>query len=484
MLISRDELMTATTHARTTLARIGLAALAAVLVFVWLANSSGLLSSNDGSHLALARALVLRGETSIDSERALTLDVDLALRDGHAYSDRPPGTAFAALPAVWLGDRLDPWMLERAIAQARAGQDVDPLPGAHPYLTTYAKRAPPDSPRLVALIGTALAISCHAAAIGLLGLLLLDALLRRLGFDVEARLFALASLGLASAWGPYASALFSHVSAATAVAGFMLGVVELARTPDGERRAWVAALTGLAGAWAIACEYTLLLALVPAAALAVRRRQWPWLLLGSVPIAAATLAYHHAAFGSPFALGYDYQRNFAFARTRGSTFSGNLLDGLWTLWGLGRGAGLLAQSPIALLGLAASPLLTGSTRTPAHVALVRVLLCFVPWLLVLAMHRTPWGGGTEDHRYLIPLLPFAAVGLALAWTRASWPWRVGLLVLTGVSALLVWRHFLAWHEASAFAHPWLGAGAGVIGFAVVALSTVLRQKLGRRDASC
>ena len=61
---------------------------------MWLANSGGLLSSNDGSHLALARALVLHHRVDIDGERALTLEVDLATREGHAYSDRPPGTAF------------------------------------------------------------------------------------------------------------------------------------------------------------------------------------------------------------------------------------------------------------------------------------------------------------------------------------------------------------------------------------------------------
>lgn len=463
---------------------VGRSLLFIVVVFVWLANSSGLTSSNDGSHLALARALALRGETSIDPDRSLTLEVDLAEHGGHAYSDRPPGTAFAAMAAVWIGDRLDGPLLERAIAQARAGREVKPLPGAVPYLATYAQRAGPDSPRLAGLIGSTLAISCHAALVGLLGLLLIDALLRRLDYDPRTRLFALACLALATAWGPYATVLFSHGSAATAVAGFLLGVVVLARAD--ETRWWVAAWTGLAGAWAIACDYSLVLAIVPAAALAIAPRRYLAVLLGTTPIVLATLAYHYAAFGGVLAVGYDHQRNFGFARGRESTFSGNVFEGLWTLWGLGHGAGLLARAPIALVGLAAAAW-GGRERTSpdaSHRAWRRALLGFVPWVFVLALHRTPWGGGTQDHRYLIPLLPFAAVGLALAWASVGARVRALLVVLGLISSLLVWQQFLAWHDAPAFDRVGLGAGAAGVVALAAALAWLIRRKLVARAPSC
>ncbi len=454
-----------------------------LLAFVWSANGSGLLSSNDGSHLALARALILRGETTIDPDRALTLEVDLAEREGHAYSDRPPGTAFAALPATWLGDRLDPHMFERAMAQARAGEDVDPLPGALPYISTYATRMAAGSPgpQLAKLIGTSIALSIHAVLVGLLGLWLLDRLLRcATELDATARLVALACLGLATAWGPYSTALFSHVSAATAVAGFLRGIVALARGRS-RRPERVAALTGLAGAWAISCDYLLLLAIVPATALTIPRRHWWAVASGSAAIVIATLAYHHAAFGSPFSVGYDHQRNFEFARERGSTFSGNLFDGLWTLWGLGRDAGLLAQAPIVLVGvglLAGLGFARRKSAGPEDLAAVsaRALLGFVPWMLALALHRTPWGGGTGDHRYLIPMLPFAAIGLALGWARAKPVLRIAGLALALASALLVWRHFLAWHEADAFARAglgaWLAAPILLLGLTIVILENM------------
>jgi hypothetical protein len=481
--------------------------LLALMVFVWLANSSGLLSSNDGSHLALARALALRGQTRIDPDRGLTLEVDLAERGGHTYSDRPPGTAFAALPAVWVGAQLDGVMFERAMRQAQAKREVKPLPAAGPYIATYSKRTSGvASPKLAQLIGSSLAISIHAALVGVFGVLLLAALLRRLDASSSAGpgppLFALACLGLATAWGPYASALFSHVSAATAVAGFLLGVVVLAaaREPEpGEpvRTPWqlasIAAWTGFAGAWAISCDYLLLLAIVPASVLAIDRRAWPAVLLGTVPIVVATLAYHHAAFGSAFGVGYDHQQNFEFARARGSTFSGNFFEGAWTLWGLGRGAGLLALSPITLAGLLALPLIGFQLRrgsddgeSRARATVLRALAGFMPWVVVLALHRTPWGGGTEDHRYLIPLLPFAAVGLAWAWARASVVVRGALIALAVASALLVWRHFLGWHETPAFDRPALGAGAAAIVLGVAGIGAglaPLRRKLRAGRAS-
>ncbi|KIG15404.1 hypothetical protein DB30_05600 [Enhygromyxa salina] len=484
---------------RDLLRRSSLPALLALVVFVWLANSSGLLSSNDGSHLALARALVLRGHTQIDPDRGLTLEVDLAQRGGHAYSDRPPGTAFAALPGVWIGDRLDPPMFERAMRQVQAKRDVDPLPAAGPYIATYAKRTAGGAvagPRLAQLIGTSLAISIHAALVGVVGLLLLAASLRRFGAPAAGlgpRLFALACLGLASAWGPYSSALFSHVSAATAVAGFLLGVVVLATARDQARSrrtlAAVAALTGLAGAWAISCDYLLLLAIVPASLLAIQVRAWPAVLVGTIPIVVATLAYHHAAFGGVFEVGYDHQQNFEFARERGTTFSGNFFDGVWTLWGLGRGAGLLAQSPITLVGLLALPVIAwrerdsndASSRT--QITAARALLGFVPWVVVLALHRTPWGGNTEDHRYLIPLLPFAALGLGLAWARASPLVHGALVALALASAFLVWRPFLAWHETPAFDRPALGAAAAALVLGVAAVVAGIRAGIGAGPAA-
>jgi hypothetical protein len=224
----------------------------------------------------------------------------------------------------------------------------------------------------------------------------------------------------------------------------LVGAAEWSAGLHGVRRVVALMIAGACGGWAISCDYSLVVAVVPLAAFCVAPRDWSWLALGSIPIASATLLYHSAAFGSPWHIGYDFHTNFAFARSRTSTFSGGFGAGLWTLWGLGNGAGVLAQSPIVLIGLAG----LGASATAR-----RWLFALAPWVLLLAFHKTPWGGATMDHRYLVPMLPMAAVGIGLAWQRfAATPplWRrtghASVVLVAAISAALVWDHFFGWRD--------------------------------------
>jgi hypothetical protein len=394
----------------------------------------GLVSSNDGSHLALARALVLRGETRIDPDVALTLWVDRAERDGHHYSDRPPGTAFLAMPAVWLGAQLDPVLTERTMESGA----LVVTPAADPYATTYVARARKfgRAPTLVQFQGTALLLRIHCALVGMLGLWLLDAWLRKRGFDRGPRLLALLATATATLWGPYSTTLFSHVTSATLWCAMLLAIER------NEDKRW-SMLAGLAGAWAVASDYLLVIPIALQLVLLVPRARWAWLACGAAPIVIATLAYHTAAFGSPLAIGYDYAASFDFARSRAETFSGDPRNGVWTLFGLGRGAGVLAQSPVLALGIGG---LFVRTRW-------RELAPLLPWVVLLALHRTPFGGDTMDHRYLVPVIPMVAHGFAQVWdrwvTHGARLRRVhacGVVLLTAMSCVLVWAHFFAWRD--------------------------------------
>jgi len=414
------------------------------LLYAW--SSPGLVSSNDGSHLALARALALRGETTLGDEVALTLWVDRARRDGQHYSDRPPGTAFLAAPAVWAGARLDPGLLQTSLDT----HDVIVSPAAPRYAETFAVRVARHhtrSPPLLALQGTMLLLALHCAAVGVLGVWGLLVLLRRRGVGAAGQAFAGVALALGCAWGPYATVLFSHVTAGTAVVGAMLGLdVGLARLDRPGLAARLPLLgAGLAAGWAASADYLVGVLVLGLGLSLVPPRRWlaaaPWVLLGALPIVGATLAYHHAAFGSPWSLGYDHHANFAFARARASTFSGNPLAGLWAQWGAGEGAGVLVLAPVMLLG-AVGLVLHRPTRW--------WLLGAAPWVVLLAAHRTPTGGAAHDHRYLVPLMPLLALGLGLLWSRAvdrperprRWiaPALWGLALVSGA---LSWLHVRA-----------------------------------------
>ena len=416
-----------------------------LLGVLWFWAAPGLVSSNDGSHLALSRAL-LRGETALGEDVALTLWVDRSRRQGVDYSDRPPGTAFLAAPAVAIGSALDPGLFEAS----RESKEVLVQPAARRYLQTYMARVQRmrlRAPPLVALQGTALMLAVHCAAMGVFGVAGVMLLLRRRGLPSSAQLFAGMTLGLGCLWGPYSLVLFSHVSAGAlviwAVLGLEAGLGKMAE--DGswpEVHRWPLIGAGLAAGWASSVDYLVGLLVLGVGLSMVPPKRWlavaPWVLLGALPILAATFAYHDAAFGSPFSIGYDHHANFEFARERSSTFSGNGLTGAWSLWGLGKGAGVLALAPVMLVGVLG--LAVHRER--------RWLLGALPWVVLLAMHRTPTGGAGEDHRYLVPLMPLLAVGLGLAWQRfvlGSERARIlaaALVVLALASAWLSWSHTL------------------------------------------
>jgi hypothetical protein len=328
--------------------------------------------------------------------------------------------------------------------ESLARREVLVTPAAPAFADTYAirvERFSPGARPLLGLQGTALAIGLHAVLMGALGLLCVDAAMRRRAVAPPARAFALLALGLATLWGPYSTVLFSHVSSGTFLVAMALA---LERATDADARARALDLAaGLCGGWAVASDYMLLLVVVPWVALHAAPRRWPLVALGALPLVLATAAYHDAAFGSPLAIGYDFHASFDFARSRGSTFDGNPLVGAWTLLGLGHGAGVLALAPVVLVGAAA--LASGRER--------RWLAAILPWLVSLSLHRTPWGGATEDHRYLVPILPWMGVGLGIAWQRLhdrggsrAHAGRIVLAALALGSAFAVWTHFFGWRN--------------------------------------
>ena len=423
--------------------------LVALLGIFYASQSAGLVSSNDGSHVALGRALVLRGETSITPDVGLTLWIDRAVRDGADYSDRPPGTAFAALPAVWIGHRLDgPWG-RASIERLKAGpkdQALEDIVVARPatdrYIATYGKRRlelGARSPNLIELQGTALLAGIHAAVVGALGLAGLLMLLRRRGLEPTAELVIVLAIGLGTLWGPYSTMLFSHVTAGTMLVWCLVGLERLGDAATAGARWRAAVLAGVAGSWAVSADYALVVAVVPLVLVVGPWREAWKVGLAALPIALLTAAYHDAAFGSPLSIGYDHHATFDFATSRAATFSGNPLHGFWTLWGGGEGAGALVMAPILVLA-AVGMVLEG-----------RIGIALLPWALLLCFHRTPTGGAGADHRYLVPVVAVLGLGLAgiWRWAEASSPGRArlvrgALVALAAVSAVLVWSHFFAW----------------------------------------
>jgi hypothetical protein len=442
----------------------------AIVAGLWASQVTGFVSSNDGAHVALARALA-SGQVTIDDDAALTLGVDLAQRDGHFYADRPPGTALLAVPAVAIGGALDP-TLE---AESRRRQAVVVQPASLAFLRTYGARAV-DGRRgapLVGRLGTALASNLHAIFVGWLGLWLVARRLAALEFIADTRAMVLALLGLATLWGPYSTTLFSHGTAALFVALAGLAVEhargETFTTAWMRSRAW--GVHGAAWGLAVACEYTLLIVALAAWSCVPRyARRHAW--LGAFAPMLALALYHSLAFGAPWRTGYAFQAHFEFARDTAGMFSGGLAQGLWILWGAGLGAGVLVRAPLLIVALWGMPGFA-ARRIELGLGAWLVPAAWIAWCILLASHRTPWGGEGVDHRYLIPLVPAVAPGLA--WALEGWGARrplVSLLVLgaCAYAAFLSWASFLAWHDTLPFTSPRVGLAVGGISLVVGLIS--------------
>jgi hypothetical protein len=413
-----------------------------LLAGLWAGQSTGFLSSNDGSHFALARALS-RGETSIDPDAWMTLGVDVAQREGRYYSDRPPGTAAAALPAATLGAARDQAWFEASV-ESQAERFV---PAGQLFNATKNKRSP-HAPHLFTVQASAFFMVLHACLMGGLGLWALARIAEHIGGTREQVIGLLVIVGLATTYATYAAVLFSHISATALTLWALLAAL---RSREGAGLGWPLA-AGFFGAWAIACDYSFVLVVVPLLAVTLQVPGWPASFAGALLPAALVAAYHHAAFGSVFAIGYDFNVNFEFARERGATFGGNPMRGAWALLGAGNWSGWLSRSPI-LLFLAAFALRGGSAET---LWTRRWLLALLPWTLLICSHQTPTGGAGVDARYLIALVPFAGLGLVcMPRTRAT---SISAVFLLTFSVWSSWYWFIQRFELELLPHP-LFAGA-------------------------
>jgi peptidoglycan/xylan/chitin deacetylase (PgdA/CDA1 family) len=403
-----------------------LALVALAIGAIYFVSAAGIVSTNDGSHYALTRAIVDTGSVSIDPYIRYTARndlgeippseayLDLSYHNGHFYSDRGPGTAFLAAPFYLVGKTL-----QRA---GLGGQDL----------------AVSSVVALAALAGVALFLAAYG-----------------LGRELGARFSAALATALLLAFGTlaweYSTALFSHVVSAALLTAAAFAVVRWSRSPRSGGAHWLLAGAGLALGYGVLVEYDTLVVLAPFVLyLLLRRAGWrDWLgaIAGAIPPLAVLGLYDWLNFGSPLTTSYAYQFHFVHARSFLSTFAMPILDGL-RFYVTGPN-GLFAVSPFLALSLVGLILLARARWREA----VLLFGTFAVLLFLISTHRT-----TEDTRYLLTVVPLLATPLAfliesvLAGERrfiAAVLW-LALAVLGGFSVLrsylslqVMWGHFAA-----------------------------------------
>ena len=419
---------------------LGLAALATL--YFALTARDGIISTNDGSHYALTKALASDGTARIDPyvnyaaiqppRGTPTTDDyrDLSYYNGHFYSDRPPGTAFLAVPFYWLGLAVD------AIS---GRQDLD-------FPLRYVTMLPP-------LLGAATALA-------------LALLARGLGAGWPAAVATAATGALTTLLLKYSTLLYSHITGAALVTGGLAALLLSERSARWRR--WLLALSGLLFGYSAVAEYPNLLLNLPVgcyllwrglrrvggapvggasvgqhiSAPPTRRRLLSTVApfaLGWLPPIALLLGYNWAVFGRPWHTSYTYQYYFTWSRSFGTTYllqPEAIVGGLrWLLFGP---SGLFVITPAFALALWGLVLLARRATAQALLLAGVVLVLLLP----TAAHRTYTGGGSQDTRYLLSLVPALLAPLAIWFERIAWPPQrrrgARLALLLPVLALCAW----------------------------------------------
>jgi hypothetical protein len=391
---------------------------------------------NQNSRLALTRALVERGELTIDPDHFTT--GDKSRRGDHFYSDKAPGASLLAVPAYAVyhglrqlvgGEAPRAYITPLDPAAARRGDELDPearLPGDRLSYNQQFRLAL----YLSRLFSTSLLALAGVAALYLLAL-------RQLAGDRLAALTCALTYGLATPALVYGAAFYGHQPCADLLL-LALAAITLSQRTEGRPAAPLFA--GLCLGLAVLCEYPAAVPVALLAALALWRRGprfTAWLLLGGLPCALLLGLYHLLAFGHPLKTGYDFVYLAEFAAGMQVNYGIHAPDPavlLQLLFGSYRGLFYLA--PVLLLaawGLAAE---LRRPADPERRAVAVAAAAIVAFYLSLNSGYYMWDGGAAlGPRHCVPMLPFLALGLAPA-LRAAPRLFNGLALLSAAAMLL------------------------------------------------
>lgn len=437
--------------------RAGLAAI--VLLAVGWALIMQSLGWAQTSYFAFVKSLS-HGTAQIDRYHWETRDKSYI--DGHFYSVKAPGLPLLLTPA-YLG-------LEAVGAKGAARHAADTARRGGAQQWTYrglnVANYGYDRPR-AAVIKRRLEVQAPLVwALGLLGSVLpalaLLLLVRRRAEQLEPGFGTIAaiSLGTGTLVMPFAVQLFSHVLAALLAFGaFLLAwrERELA-APAG----WRVAAAGLLAGLAVTTEYPLAIAggivglyavLRPDAVAAGWRATGGRALTYAAGVTAGVLpllVYNLIAFGSVTTLSYKDAVNeqgttgHATLGLNGGGFFGigmpRLRQGLDLLVSP---RGLLVLTPLVVAAAAGVVLMYRRGRRAEALVIGGVCLCFY---LYDTGYWLPMGGGSPGPRFLIPMLPFLALGLATAWRALPGP-TLALAVTSAVTMI-----------AATISYPLVGSG--------------------------
>ena len=342
---------------------------------------------NGGGSRSLRRAPEwVEGRTFLNSR-------DFAIYENRVFPNKPPGTTLMALPAYWLIRNIESWIgadpdrwwsltLNLYLITVLSVGAVGSLGGVAFYRTSRALF--PSVARTHHLVATLFVF---------LGTLLLPYSTLLFDHVPTAALLLLAFALLFN--GPHHEVSTSALNLRLLLAGLLCGG---------------AVITNYAAIGAVGCMTIYVVARVRP------RSRFGAFLLGGVPLGVFLAVYHASCFGSVFATSYTYQ-NKDFVEGGGHLFGVfGLPDPVAALSLIfSPRSGLLLTSPVLALSLVGFVLMWRWKQRRVELVLLLALFCYY-WLMNAAFNK-PHGGSAYGPRYLVPVIPFVALPLALVFHR-------------------------------------------------------------------
>ncbi|MFO0676407.1 MAG: hypothetical protein U0169_07725 [Polyangiaceae bacterium] len=365
---------------------------------------------NQNSRFDLVRSVVELGTFSID--RYANNTFDKAAFGGRTFSDKAPGLSFASIPPYWV------WTKIRHVEQVKRSSNRTSL-----YLLT------------VLLVGFTSALASMAVFLSL----------RRLFVRTSAALAAVVAWQIGTNALAYSTLYVSHQFVAGLLACAFALVLAVARRHEiaPRRRLVFLAAAGFACGWSVISEYPSSIAVLAITVYGVIRvgpkRMIPF-VVAAVPPVALLAVYNHVCFGSVFRIGYSNIATPAFRAVQETGFFGITIPTPEGLSGVlfGEYRGLFTLFPVLTLALPGFVVLLRSedSRAEGIVATAVTVLGY----LVVASYAMWDGGAAFGPRHMVPVLPFAALGLGATFdavVRMKSAVRpavlAGAVVLAGVS---------------------------------------------------
>lgn len=359
---------------------------------------------NEASRILLSVSLSVQGTPKLDEVLSQygAVPQDMAMHDGHAYSDKAPGLSFLAAPLV------------------------APL---QVVLPRYGTTKLPDYWSLRHIL--TLLLVCVPTAIFMM--------LAARAFSTESsekqNLARVLIFALATPILTYASVFFSHIPAGIMVGAAYLLIRHLSPTTEPKRAS--AFFAGLLAASAIVTEYPTAILVGPLALLLLldRKRRWalPLFVVGMAAGALPLLIYNKVAWGTFLSTGYSFKATAQQAAIHAQGVSGVTIPTWHRLWGvlLSPRRGMLFYCPLLLCTVVGWVRLWKRDRLDVAVSVIAVAAYvtfgagFVDW-------EGGWGAAA---RHLVPVLFLLILPLGVgleAMLQRTWS-AVGAAVLVGWS---------------------------------------------------